>query len=179
MLTSESDTDQGAYICEQMGLEKKTQAVSKNIGTAHEGQRCQCNLGNVSGWQWPTLGMRTYLWAQVSERPSFRVKKPSRAISKMTALTAHLETSFSAHVNPVRRETVEADGFVSALTAVSLGHLQVKQSVKRVQQSIVQRLFSPRVISSNTSELCSCSEQSISNTLAVCQSISIHHQTES
>lgn len=62
----------------------------------------------------------------------------------MTALTAHLETSFSAHVNPVRRETVEVDGFVSALTAVSLRHLQVEQGVIRVHQSIVQGLFSPR-----------------------------------
>lgn len=57
------------------------------------------------------------------------MEKPSRAISGMTDLTAHLETSFCAHVNPVRRETVEVDGFVSALTAVSLRHLQVEQGV--------------------------------------------------
>lgn len=62
----------------------------------------------------------------------------------MTGLTAHLETSFSAHVNPVKHETVEVDGFVSVLTTVSLWHLQVEQGVIRVQQPIVQRLFSPR-----------------------------------
>lgn len=68
----------------------------------------------------------------------------------MTTLTAHLETSFSTHVNPVRRETVEVDGFVSALTAVSLRHLQVEQGVIWVQRSIVQRLFSPRESSAQT-----------------------------
>lgn len=83
----------------------------------------------------------------MSERPSFKVEK---TISRMTALTAHLETSFSTHVNPVRRETVEVDGFVSALTAVSWRHLQAEQGVIWVQQSIVRRLFGPRESSAQT-----------------------------